>query len=237
MLLPGTKKEDFLEGQFAYPGDKEGGLPGGPVCLSRGQRRRTSWKASLLMPGQRRRTSWRASLLIPGTKKEDFLEGHSVYLENKEGGLAYPGDKEGGLPGGPVCFSRKQRRRTSWRASLLILKTKKEDFLEGQFLIPGTKKQDFLEGQFDKEGGLPGGPVCLSRGQRRRTSPEGQFAYPRDKEGGLPGGPVCLSRGQRRRTSWRASLLIRGQRRRTSWRASLLVPGTKKEDLPGGPVC
>ena len=56
----GTKKEDFLEGQFAFPGDEEGGLPGGPVCLSRGdkegglpggpvcfsreQRRRTSWE-------------------------------------------------------------------------------------------------------------------------------------------------------------------------------------------------
>ena len=72
MLLPvGTKKEDFLEGQFAYPEekeggflegqfaypgdkeggggqfayprDKEGGLPGGPV---RGQTRRTSWRAT-----------------------------------------------------------------------------------------------------------------------------------------------------------------------------------------------
>ena len=58
VCLSGTKKEDFLEGQFAYPGDKGGGLPGGPVCFSR---------------GQRRRTSWRASLLIPGTKKEDWL--------------------------------------------------------------------------------------------------------------------------------------------------------------------
>ena len=81
MLFPGTKKEDFLEGQFAFPGDKEGGLPGGPVCLSR---------------GQRRRTSWRASLLILKTKKEDFLEGQ----------FAFPGDEEGGLPGGQVCFSR-----------------------------------------------------------------------------------------------------------------------------------
>ena len=142
---PGTKKEDFLESKFAYPG-KEGrllGLPGGPVCLSR---------------GQRRRTSWRASLLIPETKKEDFLEGQ----------FAYPGDKAGGLPGGPVCFSRGQRRRTSWRAG-----QRRRTSWRANLLIPGTKKEDFLKGQFaspgDKEGGLPGGPVCLSRGQRRRT--------------------------------------------------------------------
>ena len=111
LLIPGTKKEDFLEDQFAYLGDKEGGLHGGPICLSR---------------GQRRRTSWRASLFLPGTKKEDFLEGQ----------FAYPGDKEGGLPGQFASWgqrrkiSRGQRRRTSWRASLLIPGTKKEDFLE-----------------------------------------------------------------------------------------------------------
>ena len=26
--MPGTKKEEVLDGQFAYPVDKEGGLPG-----------------------------------------------------------------------------------------------------------------------------------------------------------------------------------------------------------------
>ena len=171
---PGDKKEDFLEGQFAYPGDKEGVLPGGPVCLSREQRRRTARRASLLVPGTKKEDflegqfafpgdeEWRASWLIPAIKKEDFLD----FLE---GQFACPGDKEGGLPGGPVCLSRGQRRRTSWRANLLIPGAKKEDFLEGQFVSPG-----------DKEGGLPGGP---------------------DKEGGLCGGPICLSRGQRRRTS------------------------------------
>ena len=105
MLIPGTKKEDFLEGQFAYPGDKEGGLPGrpvclcqdkegglpgGPVCLSRGQRRRTSWRAT-----QFTLKTKKEDLLIPGTKKEDFLEGQ----------FAFPGNKEGGLPGGQVCLS------------------------------------------------------------------------------------------------------------------------------------
>ena len=51
LLIPETKKEDFLEGQFAYPFDKEfahkeGGLPEGQFAY----------------PGD-----------IPGTKKEDFL--------------------------------------------------------------------------------------------------------------------------------------------------------------------
>ena len=62
--------------------------------LSRGEEgRRTSWRTDQLAyrgGGQRRRTSWRASLLIPQTKKEDFLEDQ----------FAYPGDEEGGLPGG-----------------------------------------------------------------------------------------------------------------------------------------
>ena len=126
MLVPGTKKEDFLEGQFAFPGDKEGGLPGGPICLSR---------------GQRRRTSWRASLFLPGTKKEDFLEGRTKKEDFLEGQFAYPGDKEGGLPEGPVCFFRGQRRRTSWRASLLIPGTKKEDWL--------VQDLDFVKGWFE----------------------------------------------------------------------------------------
>ena len=173
-----SKQEDFLE-----PGAKEGGLPPGLICLSRGQRRRTSWRASLLIQGTKKKDFLEDQFACPGTKKEDFF---------LEGQFAYPGDKEGGLPGGPICLSRGQRRRTSW--PVCFLGTKKED-------LPGTKKEDFLEGQFaypgDKEGGLPGGPVCFSRGQRRRTSwrasllipgtkkedfLEGQFTYPGNKE-------------------------------------------------------
>ena len=32
-LVPGTKREDFLEGQFAHSGGKEEGLPGDPMRL------------------------------------------------------------------------------------------------------------------------------------------------------------------------------------------------------------
>ena len=55
-----------------------------------------------------------------------------------------------------------QRLHLSWgqrrRISSLILETKKEDLLEGQFADAG-----------DKEGGLARRPVRLSWGQRRRT--------------------------------------------------------------------
>ena len=83
-IILGRKKEDLpesqfacVESQYAYAGDKEGGLAGGPVRLSWGQRRRTCARA-------------RASSLILVTKKEDLLEGQ----------FAYPGNQEGGLAGG-----------------------------------------------------------------------------------------------------------------------------------------
>ena len=235
---PGTKKEGFLEGQFAYPGDKGEGRPGGPVCLSRRQRRKASWRATLLILGTKKEDFLEGQIAYLETKKEEFLEGQFAYPRDKkvpEGQFAYPGDKEGRLPGGPVCLSWQQRRRTSRRASLLLLGTKKEDFVEGQFAYPGNK-----------EGGLPGGPVCLSWGQRRIPSwrasllilgtkssknflegqclfwqqrrrtcplPERRFAFRGDKEGGFPGGPVCLSWEQRRRPSWRANLLILGTKK------------------------
>ena len=84
MLIPGTKKEDFLEGKFAYPGDKEEGLPGVPVCLSRGQRRRTSWSASLLIPGTKKEDFLEGQFSYPGTKKEDFLEGSLLIRGTKK---------------------------------------------------------------------------------------------------------------------------------------------------------
>ena len=69
-------------------------------------------------------------------KKEDLLEGQFAYVlgtkktDLPEGWLAYPGDKEGGPAGGLVRLCWRQRRRTCWRASWLILGTKKEDLLE-----------------------------------------------------------------------------------------------------------
>ena len=48
--------EDFLEGLFACPGDKEGGFPGTPISLCWSYRRRTLFAD-------------------PGAKKEDFLKG------------------------------------------------------------------------------------------------------------------------------------------------------------------
>ena len=105
-----------------------------------------------------------------------------------------------------------------WRASSLILGTKKEDLPESQFTC--------VESQFaypgDKEGGpagepvrLCGEPIRLSWGQRRRPAGEPVRSC---------GEPIRLSWGQRRRTCRRASSLV--------WRANSLILGTKKEDLP-----
>ena len=111
-------------------------------------------------------------MLILRTKKEDFLEGQFAKKQTfLEGQFAYLLIKEGRLPGGPVCLSWRPRMRTSWRASLLMLGTKKEDFLECQVADPGAKKEGFLEGQF--------------AWTKKEDFLEGQFAYAEDKESGL----------------------------------------------------
>ena len=142
-LVPGTQKEDFLETQFACAGDKEGGRAGRPVCLSRGQRRRTSWRG---LPGR------------------PLLSGD-----------------EGGLPANPIRLCRGQRicpspeqRRISWKHNSLVSGTKKEDFLQGQFAYPGDKDggnpaNSFAPGT-KKEDSCRPVCVCLSWVQRRMTS-------------------------------------------------------------------
>ena len=67
----GTKKEDFLEGQLACPGDKEARLPGASLFLLR-TKKEDCLEGQFTSCGDRRRISWRASLLV-GTKKENVL--------------------------------------------------------------------------------------------------------------------------------------------------------------------
>ena len=101
-LILGTKKEELpksqfasVESQFAYPGDKKGGPAGGLVC---GDKEGGPAGGLLrLSSGQRRRTCWRAS--SPAERLIRF-----AYAGDKEGGLADPCDKEGGLVGGLVLF-------------------------------------------------------------------------------------------------------------------------------------
>ena len=146
-LILGTKKEDLLEGQFAYPGDKEKGPAGESVRL-RGELIRLSW-------GQkRRRTCCRASSLILETKKEDLPESQFACVESQ---LAYLGNKEGGPAKRPIRLSWEQRRRTWRRASSLVWIC--EDLLEGQFAYPG-----------DKEGKPAGEPVRLCGDRANRLS-------------------------------------------------------------------
>ena len=161
--------------------------------------------------GQRRRTCWKANSLILVTKIEDLPESQFTCVESQ---LAYPGDK-GGPARGPVRLSWGQRRRNCrrasplvWRANSLILGTKKEDLLEGQF---GTKKEDLPESQ-------------LILRTKKEDLLEGKFAYPGEKARGPAGEPVRLS--------WKADSLILGTKKEDLLRASSLIVGTKKEDLP-----
>ena len=144
----------FRDEGGGFPGGhKQGGLPGGPIFLSRGRRRRTSWRANLFRHKEGR---------LPG----EFAEHRGGQKGGLPGGpIAYLGHKEGGLP-------------AFWRASVAYSGDNEEGFL-GQFADLGTKKEQLGFSrkehpggpvQKKKDGGFPGGPVCLSRGQRRRTS-------------------------------------------------------------------
>ena len=188
-LILGTKKEDLpqsqfacVESQFAYPGDtkkeKSAGEPvrlcGEAVRLSWGHRRRTCRRASSL--------ARRASSLILGAKKEELLESRFAYPGAKEGGPAgepvhLRGEpvrfKEGGPAGEPVRFSWGQRRRTCrrasslvWRASSLILVTKKEDLPKSQFACMESQ----LAYHGDKEGGPAGGLPKTAEGPPHRAN-------------------------------------------------------------------
>ena len=120
--MPGTKKEDVLDGQFAYPVDQEGGLPGEDflegLCYLGTKEDFLQTQFACAGDKELRRISWKHNSLVSGTKKEDFLQGQ----------FAYPGDKDGGNPANSfapgtkkeescrpvcVCLSWVQRRMTS----------------------------------------------------------------------------------------------------------------------------
>ena len=124
-LVPGTKKEDVLDGQFAYPVDKEGGLPGEDfleglcylgtkedflqtqfACAGDKEFAHPQNKGGFpgntirLCREQRRRISCRANLLIPATKMEEILpirlrRGQRRRTPVGQFAFAYPGCKEG----------------------------------------------------------------------------------------------------------------------------------------------
>ena len=93
--------------------------------------------------------------MLVGAKLEQFRP--VVLLQDKASrtGAAdlhqfvYGSSPETFFHGSRFAYPVGKERRTSWRASLLILETQKEDFAEGEFPYPGNK-----------EAGFPGGPVC-----------------------------------------------------------------------------